>query len=204
MRQFPIMIDLKGTKGPCPSWIPWEAIAPYEGQAKVNHDQTLERLAQRGGLDPVEAFFVMTGRTWGGFPKMTDELEREACAFLDKIVRDRDAVRVERDAALLEVAGMKKLLADIHEAGRGLFLQLDPRGGVGERLSIVWDRLAPYARNRNDENLAPEIPFTQDQLKALQDSPFKGPDTPWPEKPKPETGGNPWAPNKDYPGKPIR
>jgi hypothetical protein len=97
------MISHQGTKGPCPSEIPWEAIAPYEGQAKVNHDQTLERLAQRGGLDPVEAFFVMTGRTWNNFPKMTDELEREACAFLDKIVRDRNTLRVELDAALLKL-----------------------------------------------------------------------------------------------------
>lgn len=32
------------------------------------------------------------------------------------------------------------------------------------------------------EKLAPETPFTQDELKALHDSPFKGPDTPWPEK----------------------
>lgn len=48
----------------------------------------------------------------------------------------------------LQAAEMKKLLTDIHEAGRGLFLQLDPRGGIGERLSIVWDRLTPYAEKR--------------------------------------------------------
>jgi hypothetical protein len=114
------------------------------------------------------------------------------------ISRDLLDAQAEIRRLNLQVGEMKKLLADIHEAGHGLFLQLDPRGGVGERLSIVWDRLAPYAANRQDEKLAPEIPFTQDELKALQDSPFKGPDTPWP-----EAGGNPWAPNKDYPSKPI-
>lgn len=30
--------------------------------------------------------------------------------------------------------------------------------------------------------LAPETPFTKDELKTLQGSPFKGPDAPWPEK----------------------
>jgi hypothetical protein len=108
MRQFPIMVGYEGTKGPCPSWIPWEAIAPYEGHAQENHQQSLERLAERGGLSPVEAFFVMTGRRWGG-ERFTDDLQREACAFLDKTVHDRDAIRVERDALLLQIGELKRL-----------------------------------------------------------------------------------------------
>jgi len=142
-RQFPIMIGYRGTKGPCPSSIPWEAIAPYEGQAKVNHDQSLEKLAGRGGLDPVEAFFIMTGRSWHEV-RMSDELEKEACAFLDKIVRDRQELRAdveqlkfalgnsedwaslkqlerdtalkERDVALLQKDELRKALHDlVHE-----------------------------------------------------------------------------------------
>ncbi len=94
MKRFPIMIDRQGTKGPCPSSIPWDAIAPYEKMAQVNHDQTLERLAERGGLCDVEAFFVMTGRTWDD-AKMSDDLEREACAFLDKIVKEEGALALQ-------------------------------------------------------------------------------------------------------------
>lgn len=42
--------------------IPWDAIAPYEAQAKSNHGgQTLERLAQRGGLGVEEACAAMEG-----------------------------------------------------------------------------------------------------------------------------------------------
>lgn len=90
MKLFPIMVS-GGTKGPCPSVIPWDAISPYEGMARENHGgQSLERLAERGGLDPVEAFFVMTGRTWHNVQTpVLEELEREACAYLDKIVKDR-------------------------------------------------------------------------------------------------------------------
>jgi hypothetical protein len=49
-RKFPIM------GGPT---IPWASIAPYDGQAQRNHSQTLERLAERGGLDVHEALHVM-------------------------------------------------------------------------------------------------------------------------------------------------
>ncbi len=95
VRKFPIMVD-GGTKGPCPSAIPWEAIAPYEGMALENHQQSLKRLAERGGLGPVEAYFIMHGRTWKNV-KVTDELEREACAFLCRVVRERDDLRVSHD-----------------------------------------------------------------------------------------------------------
>lgn len=54
-RRFPIM------GGPS---IPWEMIAPCERQAQSNHQQSLERLAERGGLDPTEALAVLESRRW--------------------------------------------------------------------------------------------------------------------------------------------
>ena len=53
--------EVEGTRFPImggPS-IPWRMIAPHDGQAKINHDQTLERLAERGGLSPEEAIAVL-------------------------------------------------------------------------------------------------------------------------------------------------
>jgi len=49
-RRFPIQ------GGPS---IPWRVIAPHEAQAQRNHDQSLERLAERGGLSPAEALLVL-------------------------------------------------------------------------------------------------------------------------------------------------
>lgn len=46
---------------PCPKLL-WEIIAPHEAQAKINHDQSLERLAQRGGLSCYEALCVLQDR----------------------------------------------------------------------------------------------------------------------------------------------
>lgn len=47
------------------SEIPWAMIAPHEAQAQSNHSQSLERLAQRGGLGASEAIDIIEGRSWG-------------------------------------------------------------------------------------------------------------------------------------------
>lgn len=46
------------------SEIPFAMIAPYEAQAQKNHGQSLERLAQRGGLATCEAIDIIEGRPW--------------------------------------------------------------------------------------------------------------------------------------------
>lgn len=56
-RRFPIL-----EKGR-PS-VPWSAIAPHAEQADRNHYQTLERLAERGGLSYAEFWFVMHDEDW--------------------------------------------------------------------------------------------------------------------------------------------
>lgn len=51
------------------SEIPWTMIAPHEKQARSNHGQSLERLAERGGLACSEAIDIMRGARWGSsFP----------------------------------------------------------------------------------------------------------------------------------------
>jgi hypothetical protein len=79
--RFPIM------GGPS---IPWRMILPHEGQALRNHgEQSLERLASRGGLSPDEALAVLDDRSW--WESMWrgrtahDELERRRNAFEDDI-----------------------------------------------------------------------------------------------------------------------
>lgn len=44
--------------------IPLAMIAPHEPQAMKNHGQSLERLAERGGLSPGEALSVLEDRRW--------------------------------------------------------------------------------------------------------------------------------------------
>jgi len=51
-RQWPRFPD-------CPPAIPWDVLEPHEPQALRNHSQTLKRLAERGGLCPLEISAVM-------------------------------------------------------------------------------------------------------------------------------------------------
>ena len=44
--------------------IPWGVIAPHEAQAQRNHGQSLERLAERGGLGVCEAVAILEDRPW--------------------------------------------------------------------------------------------------------------------------------------------
>lgn len=57
-RQYPII----GTKPK--EYIPWAVLQCHEAQALRNHDQTLERLAERGGLDWFEAAAILEDKTW--------------------------------------------------------------------------------------------------------------------------------------------
>lgn len=60
-RMFPVLLSLKErmTFPDCPSEVSWDAVKPHEAQAEANHDQTLEVLARRGGLHPVELWCVV-------------------------------------------------------------------------------------------------------------------------------------------------
>lgn len=44
--------------------IPWDVMAPHARQAWENHSQTLDRLAERGGLSLCEAVAVLENRRW--------------------------------------------------------------------------------------------------------------------------------------------
>ena len=94
-------------------------MAPHESQARNNHGQTLERLAQRGGLSPCEAWCVINGTDyfalekqgqasqatgwWGAFAatenaRVSDAVaaERERCAKVkDALHDDADIDRMD-------------------------------------------------------------------------------------------------------------
>jgi hypothetical protein len=44
--------------------VPWDFLAPHQAQAVRNHSQSLETLAQRGGLCPSEVLAVIEQRRW--------------------------------------------------------------------------------------------------------------------------------------------
>ena len=51
--------EARRTQKPYPRSVPHALVDGHEVQAKRNHSQTLERLAQRGGLSPMELWCVV-------------------------------------------------------------------------------------------------------------------------------------------------
>jgi len=80
--------------------VPWSIIAPWESTAQRNHSQSLERLAERGGLCATEMLHVLNGVRWGYGEAESQKIQKltpaEANAAVTAIVKERDA-----DAELL-------------------------------------------------------------------------------------------------------
>lgn len=66
MRRFPILSTDRRKCGL--EWIPWDMLSPHAAQATRNHGQTLERLAQRGGLGVSEAIAILQDQPWQHIP----------------------------------------------------------------------------------------------------------------------------------------
>ena len=59
-KRFPVLLgDQWSIWQGVPDSIPWEAISTHERQARINHGQSLDVLAKRGGLSPYELLAVM-------------------------------------------------------------------------------------------------------------------------------------------------
>lgn len=72
-----------------PDSIPWSLIEPHRKRAMRNHDQTLERLAERGGLSPKEIMCVLEDRDWFFNP----ETETQALARLRELLKQQETKR---------------------------------------------------------------------------------------------------------------
>lgn len=80
MRTFPVIwpYDKAGRamyeREECPRRVPWSVLAPHEKQAMSNHGgQSLERLAERGGLSPKEMFAVIGDRPYRDVAQLLEE-----------------------------------------------------------------------------------------------------------------------------------
>jgi len=78
---FPVL-NYKRDNFPLAS-VPWEFVAPHEAQARRNHDQTLRRLAERGGLSAKEMLAVVTGRNWLQIHGDQEQVQKQLLLVLD-------------------------------------------------------------------------------------------------------------------------
>ena len=78
----------------CPKSFPWEWILPYEKRAIYNHNQTLKRLAERGGLCPGEIRCVVEDRDLFGRP-WTPARKIEDAAWLVAWINEQKKIKVK-------------------------------------------------------------------------------------------------------------
>ena len=88
-REFPVLLSWDERKRKRISWrrtVPWSLLAPHEDQAIYNHGQTLQRLAERGGLGPDEMVCVIDGKKLRDAPKLLDAIKR-----MDELIAQHEA-----------------------------------------------------------------------------------------------------------------
>lgn len=62
--------------------VPMFLLRPFEDYARRNHDQTLDRLRERGGLSVAEAVAIITGRTFAEAVRMPNAYANDLFARL--------------------------------------------------------------------------------------------------------------------------
>lgn len=167
-RRFPVQ------RGPS---IPWRAIAPYKYQVKVNHGQTLERLAERGGLDPVEVRCAVEGKRLSNavmFGNYTDEQRAADLAWLEAWRRPYEddeatitALREERD----DYKRAGELLGEAFRAEASINTTLRARvselEGKAGRLELRWRLICRFAQEGDNERLKQAIWYGDAHLDSL-------------------------------------
>jgi hypothetical protein len=63
-RRFPVLYGYPQKREDDLLSVPWDMLAHHAAQAWANHHQTLERLAERGGLGLGEMVAVLEDRPW--------------------------------------------------------------------------------------------------------------------------------------------
>lgn len=117
---FPVLVS--GPPDRNKTYVPWSLLEPHRAQALKNHGQTLERLAERGGLSVCEIAAVVQDRAWfhmkandaweAIYAAIAAELER-MCEELAKCVETlsgdhRPNMYVQADEALARWQKMKE------------------------------------------------------------------------------------------------
>lgn len=82
-RRFPVIVGQsrlpRSVRDQWPRSVPWSFIEKFREQVEANHDQTLEQLAQRGGLAPDEMWLAAHGQGLFKHRQTIVQPSEEAC-----------------------------------------------------------------------------------------------------------------------------
>lgn len=128
MRLFPILASAGGYgRQPAPPrTLPWEMIATHEPQALRNHGQTIERLAERGGLSHKEALAVIEGKDFYDLPETAAEAAAKLLVLVDRFNASlpNGSIRVSRSSFRQDTEHWLRI------AQTGLVIEVEDQGVV--------------------------------------------------------------------------
>jgi hypothetical protein len=106
-RRFPLLRDWRRNRDESIQSVPWAMLEPHEDQAQRNHGQSLERLAERGGLGVCEMLFILDNKPLNfALGSMTDtpekvaELKRRVESFEAASSTTKSSLNDPRDARI--------------------------------------------------------------------------------------------------------
>lgn len=123
--------------------IPWRLIAPYEKQAEYNHSQSLERLAERGGLSPFEVIHVLENKriristytTQNWLARLKDILDADT----EKRVRRETLIKVS--ALVTEIHNAHDAIADLADNLTRIITRAEMHREIARVVHIMHDRI---------------------------------------------------------------
>ena len=80
---MPLVLKTKPERDLLPAGLPLAMFAGHDEQAKINHGQTLEVLASRGGLSPAEALAILDDEDWTARPRDAATSCAQLAALID-------------------------------------------------------------------------------------------------------------------------
>lgn len=119
----------------CPRSVPWEFVAPHEKQAKRNHDQTLQRLSERGGLSPMELVCVIEGRKFD-----TSLKDIDAALMLVEFLRDWEPKQEPTMSSKIEKSIIEACARAAHEVNRAYSRAL------GDKSHAHWEEAPEWQK----------------------------------------------------------
>ena len=95
--------------------VPYEVMIPHESQCWINHYQSINKIAERGGFSPGEAWMVVTGQKYGGMESKEwwAEVDKKWFEYAERInlhYADLDKAQQTIEARDREIAELKQFI----------------------------------------------------------------------------------------------
>lgn len=133
----------------------------HQQQALRNHDQTIQRLAERGGLDPAEAIAVLLDR------KYEYESEGAALLKLDAFVDEWEAAERKRKSGPPKIASGVRLPDFVTFTGLDASTDYARAAEIATRYPVEWAVLVSNARTAVGDKRFPGLAAIQQQACEL-------------------------------------